>query len=248
MKDLHFLFGRRDAPPSRLPVALLRLPTVVAAVFVLALATPGVALADDTEDDAVWEESDKLPAVQNRLYRMEHEFNASVGVLPIDTYYKGVALGGGYAWHWTDLWAFEAHFYYMQNMNTSLRDKLENNFGIKPKRFAEIKFFGELGALFKPLYGKLSFLNKTLVYGEFYVSLTGIVARMEGGKKTEDHTDGKPPRMAFGGAPGFGLRGYFHKYMSVRFDFRQMIIYSMGEGHYPLSLTLSFAFTTRSDL
>ncbi len=46
----------------------------------------------------------------------------------------------------------------------------------------------------------------------------------------------------------FGLRGYFHKYMSVRFDLRQMILYSMGEGHYPLSLTLSFAFTTRSDL
>jgi len=231
----------RRAPGPRLPLTL-------AALCAIALAAPNVARADETEDNAELEEGDKLPAVQNRLYRMEHEFNASVGVLPIDSYYKGIALGGGYAWHWTDLWAFEAHFYYMETLTTSLRDKLENNFGIKPKRFAEIKFFGELGALFKPLYGKLSFLNTTLVYGEFYVSLTAVVARMEGGKKTEEYTDGKPPRMAFGGAPGFGIRGYFHENLSVRFDLRQLVLYSMGEGHYPLSMTLSFAFTTRSDI
>jgi len=225
---------------SRLPLAAALLATLVA--------SPGAAQADETEDDAKWEESDKLPVVQNRLYRMEHEFNAGVGVLPIDTYYKGVTFGGGYAWHWTDLWAFEAHFSYLQNIKTSLRDKLENNFGIPTTRFAEIKYYGELGGLFKPLYGKLSFLNKTLVYGEFYLSLAAIVARMEGGTKDEENPKGKPERMAFGAAPGFGLRGYITEHISVRFDLRQLLLYSMGEGHYPLVMSLSLGITTRSDL
>ena len=35
-----------------------------------------------------WEESDKLPAVQNRLYRNEHEFMLGVGVLPVDAFYQ----------------------------------------------------------------------------------------------------------------------------------------------------------------
>lgn len=195
-----------------------------------------------------WEESDKLPAVQNRLYRLEHEFQVGVGVLPVDAFSKGVAFGGGYAWHITDLWAVELRAAYMQNIKTSLRDKLENNFGEPPLKFAEIKLYGELGALFKPIYGKLSFLNKTLVYGEIYLSLAAIVARMEGGTATDDEPQGKGDRMAFGGAPGFGLRGYLNRYMSLRFDFRYMLLYSRGEGHYPLALTLNLAFTTRSDL
>jgi outer membrane beta-barrel protein len=205
----------------------------------------GVGRAQQETD---WEESDKLPAVQNRLYNVEHEFDLGVGVLPIDAFYKGVTFNGGYAWHITDLWAVEGHFYWLKNLNTSLRDKLENNFGIPPSRFAEIMMYGEAGMLFKPLYGKLSFLNKTLVYGDFYFSLSGVVARMNGGKKTETEPMGKGKRLAFGGAPGFGLRGYLSRYISLRFDFRYMILYSQGEGHFPLSLTLSLGFTTRSDL
>ena len=177
---------------------------------------------------------------------MEHEFDASVGILPIDSYYKGVALGGGLRLalsptsgpsRRTSTTCMNIDHLAARQAGEQLRDPAH--------AFRRDQVFGELGALFKPLYGKLSFLNKTLVYGEFYFSLTGVVARMEGGKKTEGEPEGKAPRMAFGGAPGFGLRGYLHKYISVRFDFRQMILYSQGEMHYPLSLTLSFGFTTQ---
>lgn len=200
------------------------------------------------EKGEVLEESDKLPAVQNRLYRTEHELDVGVGVLPVDPYVKGVALGGGYAWHFTDIFAAELFGGYLRNLKTSLRDKLENNFGIPPTRFAQIDWYGAVGGLFKPIYGKLSFLNKTLVYGEFYLSLAGIVARMNGGTKTEAEPEGKGGRLAFGGAPGFGIRGYLSQRISVRLDFRWMLLYSRGEGHYPLALTLNFGFTTRSDL
>lgn len=222
----------------------LRLFLCSALLLPLTLSVP--AFAEDTGE--ALEESDKLPAVQNRLYRNEHELDLGIGVLPVDPYIKGVTFGGGYAWHITDIWAAEAFGGYLINIKTSLRDKLENNFGIPTTRFPQLDWFGAVGGLFKPIYGKLSFLNKKLVYGEFYVSLAAIVARMVGGKKTEDEPDGKGPRMAFGGAPGFGLRGYLHERISVRLDFRWMVLYSRGEVHYPLALSLNFGFTTRSDL
>jgi outer membrane beta-barrel protein len=223
----------------------------------LALGTSVTAAADEKEKDreeegeeeaAQWEESDDLPSVQNRLYRTEIELNGGVGVLPVDPYVKGVTFNGGAAWHFNDIWAVEGRFHYLLNLPTSLRDQLENQFGIPPTRFAEVMMYGTVGGLFKPIYGKLSFLNKTLVYGEFYLSLAGVVARMNGGKKTEEEPDGKGKRIAFGGAPGFGIRGYFFTWLSVRLDFRWLMLYSRGEGHYPMALSLSFGLTTRSDL
>lgn len=192
------------------------------------------------------EESDKLPAVQNRLYKCEHEFDLSVGVLPVDAFYKGVTFGGGYAWHITDLWAVELRGAYLRNIKTSLWDKIEGGFGHPDSKFAKILYYGELGAMFKPIYGKLSLLNRTLVYGEIFLSLSGVVARMTGGSTTPDEPQGQGPRLAFGAAPGFGLRGFFTEWLSLRFDFRYLLLYSGGEGYYPMALTLNFAFSTRS--
>jgi len=194
------------------------------------------------------EESDELPSVQNRLYRVEHEFSLGVGVLPVDPFSKGVTFGGGYGWHFNDIWAVELQGAYLRNIKTDLREKLENGFAEPPERFPEILYFGGLGVLFKPIYGKLSFLNKTLIYGDIYLSMIGVVSRIVGNLDRGDALENRGERMAFGGAPGFGLRGYLNRYISLRFDFRSMVLYSAGKGYYPLSLTLSVAFSTRSDL
>ena len=214
-------------------------------VAVLAIpALPSLANADD--DAPSLEETDDLPVVQNREYRMEHEFRVGVGTLPIDAFFKGISLSGGYTWHLSDIWGIEGDFVYLKNFNSSLRDDLEQSFGIPSTEFAEIKWYGKAGALFKPFYGKLAFLNDQQVHGEFFFSLSGVVAQMEGGESTEEEPLGKGKRFGIGGAPGFGLRGYINRYLSVRFDFSWMIIYSAGDFHYPLSLSLSFAVSTRS--
>lgn len=214
-------------------------------VLLLTLFT-GVAYAEPRESSL--EETDHLPNVQNRKYRLEHEFSVHAGMLPVDAFYKGYILGGSYGWHLNDLWAIQLQGNYLLNVVTSLREKLENNFGEPPQKFAEIKMYGTAGALFKPFYGKFSFFNDQQVYGELYFSALGVVARMEGGKATEEEPSGKGPRMAFGGAPGFGLRGFLNEYFSVRFDFHTMILFSAGEIHVPIALTLNLAVTTRSDL
>lgn len=218
----------------------------VVLLFGLAMLAPRPTLA---EDEQQLEETDKLPAVQDRKYRLEHELAAGVGTLPTDPYTKGLTLGGGYTWHVTDLWAVEAHYSWVFNFGASLRDKLEGNFAVPPSRFAKLEMFGQLGTLFKPLYGKLALLNDTQVYGEFFLSAYGVVARMEGGRKTDEEPQGKGQRLAFGGAPGFGIRGFFNRYLSARLNVNWLILVAeSGEVHTPLFMTLTFGLTTRSDL
>lgn len=227
---------------SRRRVATLAL--VVGLLVVGLLAAPAIALAGDGPELS---EGGKLPVVQNRQYRLEHEISAGIGVLPIDAFYKGMSFNLGYNWHWTDTLAFGAGFSYLLNFNTSLRDNLEQNFTVSDNRFAELLYFGEVGVLFKPVYGKLALLNKTPVYGELYFSLDAVVGNMQGGEKTLGQPLMTYQHIAFGAAPGFGLRGFINERLSVRFDLRYLLLYSDGEGHFPLSLSLSLSFTTRRD-
>lgn len=233
---------RRAAPPTVSQVTRRWLLLLSIAALVASPVNPARAATEDLE------ETDDLPTVQNRLFRTQHEFAAGVGILPIDPFYKGMTLTGGYAWHITDLWAVEGQYSYLLTFKTGLRKDLEENFAIPPTLFDELKWYAQAGALFKPLYGKLSLFNKSLVYGELYFSVHGVVGQMEGGRADDENPQGKGKRFAFGGAPGFGIRGYLNEYFSLRFDFRTMILASAGEVHVPLSLSLSVAVTTRTDL
>ena len=234
------------------PIRRYRAQPWIALLGFLCLSSPRASDAEEEPKadsaESFFDESVEQPVVQNRLFRTEHEFNVGLAILPADAFYKGIAVAGGYAWHIDDLWAAEARFHYAQTFSSSLRDDLEGNFNIPSTRFAELKWFAEAGALCKPIYSKLSLFNDTLVYGEFYLSAHFIVAQLDGGRRTEDEPRGKGSRLGFGGAPGFGLRGFINRYLSVRFDLRQMIIASAGEMHYPLSITFSLSLTTRSDV
>lgn len=207
-------------------------------------------------DDAPWEESDKLPVVQNRKYRVEHELELGAEHHPIDPYTKAVALGGGYTWHLTDIWGISARFNYLFNYKAALREKLEGNFAQPNSKFRRLNYYAQLGVDFKPLYGKLAFLNNKQVYGDFYFTARGVFAQMTGGETTETERSGRGDRYGVGVAPGFGLRAYINRYMSVRFDLSWMILVtgsflSTGDSPLevvaPLTLGVHLSFTTRSD-
>lgn len=217
-----------------------------------------VPIEDRGEREQAWEETDELPAVQNRRYQLHHEFQVGGGVLPIDPYTKGYHVTGGYTFHIDHLWAIEGLFSWVFNVSSSLRDKLEGNFGEPASKFVKTEYFGMLGALFKPLYGKLAFLNDTQVYGEVFLSTYAVFAQLNGGEKTDEETSGRGRRFAVGVAPGVGIRGFVSRYFSLRFDINWMVLFSGGplsttasppfEVYAPLSLRLTVAFTTRGDL
>ena len=193
------------------------------------------------------EEGDRLPVVQNRIYRVEHEFTLGVGALPADAYAKGLTVSGGYTWHVDDLFGIEARFVWSQNFKTALRNKLERNFGVASERFAELGYYGTAGVVFTPIYGKLALFNRLPVHGEIFLTAALVAGRMRGGEPTGGEPGGKGARLAIGGAPGFGLRAYLHRHVSLRLDFRFPVLYSAGEVHFPLSIALGVSFSTRSE-
>jgi outer membrane beta-barrel protein len=210
---------------------------------------------EDRDKAGIWEETDVLPTVQNRKFSLHHEFTVGGSHLPLDPYTKSMAVGGGYAWHLTTLWAIEGQFMWMFNYKTNVREQLELNLGQPETEFRKIKFIAQLGALFKPIYGKLAMLNRKLAYGEVYLSAYAVFAQLEGGEKTDEEPRGKGNRFAVGVAPGFGIRGFLTRHISLRFDFNWKVLFTGGflaenssefEVLAPLTLTFNIAFTTRS--
>jgi outer membrane beta-barrel protein len=147
--------------------------------------------------------------VQNRKHVMSHELSLGVGTVPIDPYYKGLTGTFSYTVHGTN-WGWEVvSFTYARDFWTSLRDDLEHNWRQpgSPK-VPEMQFLGDSNLVWKPLYGKLAYLNRSLLYGEFYAVLGAA-----GAKYTETN-------YYVGGDVGFGFRVHLSERISTRLDFR----------------------------
>ena len=87
-------------------------------VAVLALA--GTAMAEEIE------EGGQLYAVQDRKYVSQHEFSLSLGMSPLDAFYKGYTGTFAYTFHFDDLWAWEIlSGTYAIDVDTGLKKKLE---------------------------------------------------------------------------------------------------------------------------
>ncbi|MCA9640906.1 MAG: hypothetical protein KC492_09430, partial [Myxococcales bacterium] len=81
----------RDKLSGRLRWAISRqIRVFVVAGALAAVALPsGGAQAKKRQGEFDWAGLDQLPAVQNRKYRLQHEFFASGAVLPVDPFTKG---------------------------------------------------------------------------------------------------------------------------------------------------------------
>src|SRR4051812_41906337 len=82
-------------------------------------------------------------AIQNREYKLAHEINATLGVLPLNAFTKGLTVGGGYTYHFNDFWAWEiAQFQYSFGVDTDLKKELLQNFQVQPTQVESVNFFG----------------------------------------------------------------------------------------------------------
>lgn len=171
-------------------------------------------------------------AVQNRQRVMRHEYSVWTGLLPMDAFRKGVAFSGAYTLHFTDVFAWEvAQFTYSVGIDTRLQDELDNLLGIAPTPFETVEWYGTTNFVFKPVYGKLAFLNRALIYHETYFVLGGGVGAL---------TISNRPAIDI----GVGTRIYGGKHFSVRLDARDLLFITsddiQNEVWIGLGLSLSF--------
>ena len=183
-----------------------------------------------------WAQSDELNsgrvvAVQDRPFRLVHEFTASVGVLPIDAFYTGLSLGGAYTLHFNDLIAWEAiSFHYSGNVDSGLESELADRWSVLPDGEPQLQYLAGTSLVLTPLIGKLTFFNESIVSVSTYISIGGGLAKFD---------DGFRPQ----GSIGPGLRMFFGQTVSTRLELRNIIAADEPDGiEYMLHVTLSVSF------
>ncbi len=176
----------------------------------LAASVPIEARADDTA-----EEPGRLAAVQKRKYRLDHELYAAAGLLPLDSFYKGIGPIASYTWHMSDVWGWEVvRGQYTFPVETSLRTQLIQDFHVKPTEFEEAQYLLSTSALWTPLYGKLAMFNERVVHAEMYGIVGATVARFSKGTF-------KP-----GPQVGLGLRFFLSPAVSLRVEGRYHYLFA----------------------
>jgi len=183
------------------------------ALLALSLLAPTAALAQLEE----LENPGTVSAIQERAYRMQHELDLAVGLLPLDAFYKGLTVKGAYGFHFTDFIAAQGYFSYSYNLATGLRQQLERDFGVLPTAFDEVQFFFGGDLLWKPLYGKLAVMNRTVIHGEVFLLL---------GAAGFKFTNTIRPGVNVGG----GGRWFISQYVSLRLDLTNSIVLPVGGG------------------
>ena len=202
----------------------MRVQATAVILFAALLASPARSRADETEEPG------KLAAVQKRKFRMDHEIFATIGLQPLDAFYKGVGPVGGYALHFTDSLAWEVvRGGYFFRLHTGLRDQLQSDFGVAPTKFEELQWLASTAVMFTPFYGKLSLLNRAVTHAELFLILGGSLGKFD--------TTYKP-----GPQVGAGLRFFLSDWISVRFDARYHYLFANKQTQV-LDLSLGLAIS-----
>jgi outer membrane beta-barrel protein len=161
-----------------------------------------------------------VSAIQDRAYRMQHELDLSVGVLPLDAFFKGLYAQVGYVYHFTDTFAWQvARGSYVYSVRTGLREQLERDFGVLPTQDVDtvVQFSVGSDLMWKPFYGKLTVLNRAVVHGEVFFLLGATLFKF---------TNAFRPAVNIGG----GGRIFVSKYVSFRLDVTDNIALPAGGG------------------
>jgi len=161
-------------------------------------------------------ESPHVFSIQKRPFRLGHEFQLGIGVLPLDAFYVGAVIGASYTYHISDFWSWEiASGNYSLDFGTGLKDRLLQEFSVEPVRGGgeQIKVFGTTSLVVKPLFGKLSIFNTQTVYSETFFAL-GIGPLLKG--------ETWRPTVGIGG----GMRFWVNQAISIRLDIRDYLIFT----------------------
>ena len=207
-----------------MPVVLLFILTNILAARNVAAETASI------QEVATDEQQPNIRSIQEKKYRLGHEFQLGLGALPLDAYYVGFTPTGSYTYHVTERFAWEVlQASYSFNIETSLKDDLYKNYGLGPvpgydKR---LQLILSSDLIYKPLVGKFALFNSYLMQSEgFFVMGLGPILKA---KKFYPSVNG-----------GLGLRLWINETMSWRIDIRDYVIYSEW---FKIENTLSFLFS-----
>jgi len=190
-------------------------------------------------------EGGKVYAVQKKDYQLKNELYGAIGVLPMDAFYKGVTIGGGYTYHFSHHFGWEVfQFLYSNNVDTGLKGDLQDIFAVEPSAFREVKVLANSNIVFVPLYGKMSWLNRKVVQTELYLTAGPGVAQYRDYVRQGAEGYAEESKYYFSANFGMGVRLFFNKRFSCRLDLRDYMNFVEGSvdnaAYFSLGLSWNF--------
>ncbi len=220
----------------------MRLAWVITVATVLCCSTTGHA------EVTFGDEAPRVFSIQKRPYRLTHEFELGVGVLPLDAFYVGAVVGFSYTYHFSDFWAWEIlSADYSINFDTGLKNHLRSEYDLEPDRLPpRIQLFGATSLIVKPLFGKLAWVNDSIVLGEtFFVAGIGPHLRVAEATSTRGAFSEWVPAVNL----GLGLRLWSGEVLSWRLMLRDylMFVRAIPENSLLLMVSASFNYALDDD-
>jgi outer membrane beta-barrel protein len=132
-----------------------------------------------------------------------------------------------------------------------LKGDLQGLFSIEPSAFREVDFLANTNAVFVPLYGKVTWLNRKVIRMEWSLTAGGGVAQYTSYEREGAAGYSEQKQYEFSANFGMGMRVFLSKSFSVRLDMRDYMNFVDGIDHvayFGLGLSWNFRLPRFSDL
>ena len=144
--------------------------------------------------------------VQRRQYQLKHELTVSVGLLPLDAFYKALTVNAGYSYHFSPHFAWRvARGTFSKPFSTGLRQEIESQYGLQVTDFPEVHGMVGSDLVWNALYGKAALMNAVLLHGGLFLSVGADVVFTQAAVG---------PGVAVGG----GLRLFVNEWLSLKLE------------------------------
>lgn len=164
-------------------------------------------------------DDEKVYAVQNRVFHRNHEIDFSAGYIADDDFFHVYPLGIGYTFHYNDHISWEvARAQYMFNVDKDLKETLQRDFAVQPERFAEQRYMLHTHLVYKPLYGKHAFMNRSVINNEIYFFAGPGIVHYEWDYSSGESTTEDALSLSL----GVGLKYFLSKKICLNFEIRDL--------------------------
>lgn len=147
-------------------------------------------------------------AVINRRFlpkTSRFEFFPNFGIILNDAFFTSVDYGARLAYYFSEKYGLELNAQFMSTQNRLVTDELFQR-GVTTQSLATAQSFYGLDFKWTPIYGKMGWLNRSIIPFDFYFSIGGGITKTNQGTQ--------PPTVHLGGGQLFAL----NKWLAIRWD------------------------------
>lgn len=175
------------------------------------------------------EKSEPVFAIQEKIFFKYHELSIVTGYITNDDFYDVFPIGLAYTYNFNDTMSWEVlRAYYDFTREKDLLKDLVNDHGAAPTQFYQPQTQLLSHFVYRPLYGKDAFLNKSVLNHETYFYGGGGIDVYK--KKYPDPTAGSSSdEIALCISFGAGIKYFINESANVAFELRDIMSYQEDE-------------------